>query len=174
MWTLLNDTTRAQSAVTQAAALMAGKVPEQHSSWVRLHLLQARIDGARGNLRNARALCTLVIGLLQGRGATTSALVSAYRLRAEFESRDGNNPSALADAEAAVEIATKLHGGVPNTWSDDLGLAQLSLGRVLRAAGQPERARAALQTAAEHLAGSLGDAHPETRAVRALLEQKGG
>jgi serine/threonine-protein kinase len=173
VWTLLNDYTQAQSAITRAAALMTGKVPEQHSSWVRLHLLQARIDGAQGNLRNARAICTRVIGLLQGRGTTTSALVTAYRLRAEFEARDGNNTAALADAEKAIEIATKLHGGAPKTWSDDLGLAQLGLGRVLQAAGQPERARAALQTAVEHLAGSLGDAHPETRAARALLEQKG-
>jgi tetratricopeptide (TPR) repeat protein len=172
VWTLLGDYAKAQAAVTQAAALMAGKVPEHHSSQVRLALLQARIDLAQGRLQNARALCTRLIEMLEGRGATTPALVTGYRQRAEVEAREGSRDAALADAQKAVGIAQTLLAAAPKQWSDDLGLAQLSLGRVLQAAGQSDRARAAFQTAVDNLAGSLGDKHPETLAARALLEQR--
>ncbi len=171
MLSIQGDYAKAQESVTQAAALMAGKVPDYHASQVRLNLLQARIEVAQGRPQSAAAIDTKVIDVLEARGASTPARVTAYRQRAEVEAGAGKRDAALADAEKAIAIAKKLLADAPKPWSDDMGLAQLSLGRVLQSAGETEKARAALTTAVEHLSGSLGDKNPETKTARELLEK---
>jgi tetratricopeptide (TPR) repeat protein len=171
--TIQGEYALAEAAAAQATALMAGKVPDYHASQVRLTLLKARLDLAQDRAQSAEATCAKLIALLEGRGTTTPPLVTAYRQRAEARARQGQRDAGLADAEKAVAIARTLQSQTAKPWSDDIGLAHLSLGRVLLAAGQSDRAQTALSTAVEHLGGALGAEHPDTRAARALLEMKG-
>jgi len=165
----LNDCAQAERNLQQAADLMGTKVSEAHAAQIRLNMTQARVDMAQGRIDAARSTFNRVIELLEARGASTPALASAYRLRAEIDAQKGNRDTARADAEKALQLAEGLQGGKP--YSDDTGLAYLSLGRVLQAAGEREGARAALQSAATHLSNSVGEEHPDTRAAQRLLTQ---
>src|SRR5438552_14364280 len=163
----MDDYTQGQRNLGQAVELMRGKVPEAHSAQIRLNMTQARIDAAQGRLESASKTFSRMIELLEARGASGPALASAYRLRGEVEAQQGKRAEALMDAEKAVQVAEGLQGG--KQYSDDAGLAYLSLGRVLRAAGERERAKTALQTAVAHLSNSVGADHPDTRAAQSLL-----
>jgi tetratricopeptide (TPR) repeat protein len=171
VYTRLEDYAQAERNAREAAELMGSKVPEHHPSQIRLSMAQARIDYAQGRTDAASRTCTRVIGLLEARGASTPALASAYRLRAEIEAKKGERDVAKADAQKALQIAEGMQGGKP--YSDDTGLAYLSLGRVLQLSGDPEGARAALQSAALHLGNSVGEDHPDTRTAQRLLAEVG-
>jgi len=166
------DYAQAQRELNEAGDLMRGKIPDAHPSQIRLSVTQGRIEAAQGRLDGAVKIFTHVIDVLEERGAAGPALVSGYRLRGEVEARQGKRAEALADAEKAVKIAAGLQGG--QQYSDDAGLAYLSLGRVLQAAGENERAKAALQSAIAHLSHSVGDDHPDTRTAQELLSQTQG
>ncbi|HTT11252.1 MAG TPA: protein kinase [Burkholderiaceae bacterium] len=171
VYTRLEDYAQAERDLRRAAALMGSQVPEAHASQIRLRMTQARIDHAQGRDDAASRTFTRVIELLEARGAATPAVASAYRLRAEIEAKQGRQDAALADARKALQVAEGMQGGKP--YSDDTGLAYLSLGRVLQAAGDRDGARKALQSAADHLANSVGDRHPDTRTAQQLLAQLG-
>ena len=165
----LKDYEKAELDLRKASELMGSKVPEAHASQIRLRMTQARIDAAQGRTGAASGAFSRVIELLEARGASTPALASAYRLRAELEAQEGKREPARADADRALRIAQSMQGGKP--YSDDTGLAYLSLGRVLEAAGERDGARAALQSAATHLSNSVGADHPDTLAAQQLLAQ---
>jgi tetratricopeptide (TPR) repeat protein len=166
----MKDFPQAQVALRQAAGLMKGKVPESHPAQIRLAMIQARMDAAQGRLDDASRAFTHVIDLMTERGAAHPAIASAQRQRAEIEAQQGRGTEALADAEKALQMAEGLQGGKP--YSNDTGLAHLTLARVLLKAGDGERARIALQSAVAHLSDSVGDEHPDTREAHRLLAKK--
>jgi tetratricopeptide (TPR) repeat protein len=167
--TQMGDTAQAQRDLQRAAALMQGKVPESHPAQIRMTMVQARIDVTQGRLDNARRAFTRVIELLSQRNVSHPVMASALRQRAEIDAREGKRAEALADAQKAVQIAAGLQAGKP--YSDDTGLAYLTLGRLLQASGDRERAHAALQSAVDHLTHSVGADHPDSRAAQGLLAQ---
>ena len=56
----------------------------------------------------------------------------------------------------------------PGTYSCEIGLAYLNLGRALQGQAKHDEARAAFRTAAEHLERTLGPDHPDSRTAREL------
>ena len=56
----------------------------------------------------------------------------------------------------------------PGTYSSNVGLAQLALGRALQAQGKLAEAGAAVASGAGNLEPSLGADHPATRSARRL------
>jgi tetratricopeptide (TPR) repeat protein len=98
------------------------------------------------------------------------SVANAYRQRGELEAQQGERDRAQADARKALEIAERLQGGKP--FSVDTGLGYLTLGRILRESGDAQSARTALQSAAKHLANSVGAEHPDTQLAQQLLVQQ--
>ncbi|HZQ54843.1 MAG TPA: protein kinase [Bryobacteraceae bacterium] len=86
--------------------------------------------------------------------------------RSEVELRLGRAPEAAADASRAVSVVRAT--AEPGTFSTTAGRAYFALGRALLAQQKNKEARAAFESAAEHLQGALGRDHPETRAARQL------
>src|SRR5262249_42653243 len=162
----MNDYAQAQRDLDQAAEMMRGKIQDAHPSQIRFSVTQGRIDAAQGRLDSAATRFSHVVEVLEARGAAGPALGSGYRLRAEVEAQQGKRAQALADAEKAVKIAAGLQGA--EKYSDDAGLAYLSLARVLQAAGDHARAKEALQSAVAHLSGSVGAEHPDTLTAQKL------
>ena len=159
----------ARESLRQAEAPMQ-TLPPAHSARVRAALVQARIDLERGDLAAAQQGYGTVIERLRAQKASTPALVTALRGRAEAALREGDAARALVDAQAAVDVARRLQGA--NAHSDLTGLAWLTLARVLRASGAAERWPQALTTARAELEQTLGVDHPETRAASELLARR--
>jgi serine/threonine-protein kinase len=159
----------AQAALTEAERALVS-LPPAHASRTRHALTQGRVDLARGDLDAAEKRFSTVIDLLTSQKATTPPLVSAYRGRAEVGVRRGDAVHALADAQAAVDLAKRLQGSNPH--SELTGLASLTLARALRASGDTERSAQVLATAQAELLQTVGAEHPETRAATALLAQR--
>ncbi|WP_280154777.1 protein kinase [Piscinibacter sp. XHJ-5] len=157
----------AAQASLDAAASMLQTLPPAHSARLRATFAQARIDAARGDLDGAARRHTGVIELLSAKGAATPPLLTAYRQRAELSLKRGDASQALADARQALELARKLQGSNPH--SALAGLAQLTLARVQRQAGEHGAAREGLAVAQSELRQTLGPDHPETRAATQLL-----
>ncbi len=148
----------AEAALHRASALVGSALPEAHPALMRRASVQARIDLRVGSLGEAQAQLTRVIELLTARGLSHPAVVNAHCRRAEVLLARGDHPGALADATKALELATKLQGG--RAYSAHTGRAWLTLGKVLLADGQVDRARDAFTHARDHLAAALG---PEGR-----------
>jgi serine/threonine-protein kinase len=159
----------AQQALREAEAPMQS-LPAAHSARVRGAIVQARIDLARGDLASAAQGYADVIERLRAQKAATPPLVTAYRGRAEVRLRQGDAAGALADAQAALDMARALQGS--NAHSDQTGLAWLTLARAQRASGAGDRSLQALGSAHAELKQTLGADHPETRAAAALLAQR--
>ena len=73
----------------------------------------------------------------------------------------------VADASRAVEMLEK--SAEPGTFSSIRGRAYLTLGRALQAQNKRDEARAALQTAFEHLQSTMGTNHSDTLSAREWL-----
>jgi serine/threonine-protein kinase len=159
----------AQQSLREADAPMLS-LPAAHSARVRGAIVQARIDLARGDLAAAARGYGDVIERLRAQKATTPPLVTAYRGRAEVRLRQGDAAGALADAQAALDMARALQG--TNAHSDQTGLAWLTLARAQRANGADDKSLQALGSAHAELKQTLGDDHPETRAAAELLAQR--
>jgi hypothetical protein len=127
------------------------------------------IEAAQGRVHEALASVThLIDGLLAHNQRLNPAAVSAYRERAELEVQDRGH-DAEVDAREAVKIAEALQGG--NRFSGDTGGAYLTLGSVLAKSGDARGARAALETAVDHLSHALGPEHPATKRAQDLGAQ---
>jgi hypothetical protein len=97
----------------------------------------------------------------------TASLARALRTRADLNLSMGDADAALVDARRALEFARALQGG--RAHSGLTGLALATVARVHLAGGRRAEAQASANEALGHLVDSLGDGHPETRAVRAML-----
>ena len=165
-----NSLDRAQAELDHAAAILHGKVSDTSSTQIRRMLVQTELDSARGRLKVAQDGIAHVVELLNAQGdKTNSALVSAYRQRAEIELKLGNPSKAKENADKAVEIARNLGEG--NSYSAFTGQANLILGDVLHAQGDNAAARVALTTAVQHLDKTEGADHPDTRRAQKILAE---
>ena len=87
--------------------------------------------------------------------------------KAEAELLAGNATGAALDAQLALDMAVSLQGGLP--YSNRTGLAWLMLGRALRETGESGRARAAFESATQHLSNTVDTDHPALLEARRLL-----
>lgn len=136
-------------------------------------VLGARLAGGllacrTGRHADAIAAADDLIRFYDARDTRTGMLASALRLRTEARLAAGDADGAMTDARRGVDVAETLRGARPD--SSLTGAAQLSLARVASAQGERATALAAAQAACTHLADTLGDAHSDTRAARALAD----
>jgi serine/threonine-protein kinase len=164
------DLTRAQSDLSRAGAIMQGKVGEASTIQLRRIFTQAQIDAVQNRQDGALSGLNRIIELSSAKNSTgNAAAVSAYRLRAEIEMRQGQSADAEADARKAVQMAESLQGA--NRFSSDTGLSYLTLGGVLLHAPDRSQAPVALHAAVDHLSNALGEDHPDTKQARRLIAQ---
>jgi serine/threonine protein kinase/tetratricopeptide (TPR) repeat protein len=164
------DLTQAQSDLKHASAVMQGKVGETSIIQLRRSYTQAQIDVAQKHPESAITALNRIIELSNAKNsAGNAAAVSAYRLRAEIEMRQGQGEAAETDARKAVHMAESLQGA--NRFSSDTGLSYLTLGGVLMSAPNRSQAPVALQAAVDHLSNALGEEHPDTQQAKHLLAQ---
>jgi eukaryotic-like serine/threonine-protein kinase len=165
-----NALDQAQHELDRAGEILRGKVSDASPTQLRRMLVQSKIDAARGNLKVAKDLISHVADLLNAQGdKTNSALVSAYRQRAEIDLQLGEAAMARQDADKAVELARSLGEG--NAYSAFTGQANLILGNVLHVQGDNAAARVALTTAIQHLSKTEGPDHPDTLQAQKILTE---
>ena len=87
--------------------------------------------------------------------------------RAAIDLQLGRVDQAANDASRATRLAQQ--AAVPGNSSVDVGHAFLVLGRALQAQGSSQ-AQAAFRSAAQNLAATLGDNHPQTLEARKLTD----
>ena len=161
---------QAQHELDRAGEILRGKVSDTSATQIRRMLVQTEIDTARGKLNVAQDGISHVVDLLNAQGdKTNSALVSAYRQRAEIELQLGQPVRARQDADKVVELARYLGEG--SVYSAFTGQANLILGSVLHAQGDNNGARAALTTAIQHLGKTSGPDHPDTLQAQKILAE---
>jgi tetratricopeptide (TPR) repeat protein len=88
--------------------------------------------------------------------------------RSTIELAASHPDQAAADATRALSLSQI--GIKPGTFSSTQGSAYLALGRALRSQGKFEEANAAFRSATEHLQGTLGPSHSDTRSARRQIE----
>ena len=137
-------------------------LPEGHPARPVLSSLQGMLAEARGNATAARVAHDSAVALSEGRDAHGLLLVR----RSGFHLAGGRLEDALSDAERA--LAAEQGEADPGSRSSRVGLAYLTLARVLQARGRAEEARAAAAAALAHLEPSVGAEHPDSRAAREL------
>ncbi len=163
-----NALDQAQHELDHAGEILRGKVSDTSPTQLRRMLVQSEIDAARGKLKVAEDGISHVVDLLNAQGdKTNSALVSAYRQRAQINLQLGQAAMARQDADKAVELARSLGEG--NAYSAFTGQANLILGNVLHVQGDNAAARVALTTAVQHLSKTEGPDHPDTRQAQRIL-----
>jgi tetratricopeptide (TPR) repeat protein len=150
---------------------LRANLPPGHIAFASLASEQALIAQCRGDLRNALNLANQAVEIVQGsakagRGGTEFLQLFLMR-RSGIELDMHRVDEAVTDAEHALNMAR--HSAPSGAFSSYLGWDYLALGRALKAQGKRQQARAALQSASEHLQGTLGPDHPETRAARQLI-----
>jgi eukaryotic-like serine/threonine-protein kinase len=165
-----NALDQAQKELDHAGAILRGKVADTSATQVRRMLVQSEVDAARGKLQVAVDGISHVVDLLNAQGdKTNTALVAAYRRRAEIELQMGQTATARQDADKAVELARSLGKGI--SYSAFTGQANLILGNVLHTQGDDIAARAALTTAVQHLGKTAGPNHPDTLRAQKILAE---
>ena len=163
----LGDLERAAEALAQARGLMKGTVPPGSPPVLAADTLQGRLALLRGELDEAERLFAAMLAQYEARKVSGGSVVMLHVWRSEVALRQHRLEDAIGQAQRALEMARKLQAGIP--WSSRTGLAQLALADALSQAGRTKDARAALDSALDHLRHALGEEHPTTR--RALASQ---
>ena len=159
----IGDLAGAAKSLSRAAS-MASELPEAHAVRIRHAMVQAQLQVARGESSTAMEAFSRVIALMTSNQLVHPALANAYRQRAELEAARGDSDSARNDAQRALDLARTLQGG--NEYSDLTGRAWLTLGGILREAGENDAADAALASAEANLLHTLGADHADVKLVR--------
>jgi serine/threonine-protein kinase len=161
------DLDRAANLVSEAAARFDRSLPRSHIAFAELARQRALTAKSAGNLAAALSFSSEAIATLEAsvkiRGV--HKLPSFLVCRSEIALQLGRLDDAETDAARAIRILRD--GGQPEAPSANIGRAYLALGRALRAQGKRPDARAAFESAAEHLRRALGSDHPDTRSAEA-------
>jgi serine/threonine-protein kinase len=141
--------------------------PPAHPAFVAVAMDRVRIPEGRGNMSEALALADRVVADLEGNPHQRITLAIMLRRRAEIQLKRRDFTAARGDAERASRLYVTL---VPEgSHSGGIGLTHLLLGEACAADGRVDEARAALETAVEHLEPTIGRDHPRTVRAREIL-----
>jgi serine/threonine-protein kinase len=152
----------------QRLELLGSSLPADNVSFLAGAVIQGKLDLAAGRLDDARAEFDRAL-----RSKRTNATVIAAALgKAEAELLAGATAMAAKDAQAALDVALALQGGVQ--YSNYTGLSWLMLGRALKARGEIEQARKALEAAVAQLSNTVDPDHPKLVRARELLAAASG
>ncbi|HVS63656.1 MAG TPA: ECF-type sigma factor [Thermoanaerobaculia bacterium] len=139
--------------------------------WRRSHLAyyRGRLAQARGEHDAARERFAEAVEIYARRKSKIAMSVLALIGLAESDGALGRPTDAARAAGEALAVA---EGFVePEQPSYLVGLARLALGRAQLAQGERDAARQTLELASRHLAATLGEEHPATRAALAERER---
>ncbi len=145
-------------------------LPAGHIAFAAIPRGYANAALARGDLEAALDLTNRSIGLyevsIKAGGPGVDNMPGMLGRRSNIERRLGHYDAAVSDAERALTLARRR--ATPGAFSTLIGRIQLALGRALASQGKGEEARAAFAGAAQHLEGTVGPDHPDTKAARQL------
>jgi tetratricopeptide (TPR) repeat protein len=138
--------------------------PPTHAAFMAVGMDRARLAQERGDWAGARTLVDQVAAIDEaaGRGPQPPVLRRRAVLRAHF----GEFAPARHDAERALAIAVERVG--EGNRASTVGIAYLTLGDVLTAEGRNAQARAAFESAVEHLDATVDPAQPDLLRARTL------
>jgi len=162
--------TRAEEMLATVEPMLRHDLPPGHYAFASVGFEHALIAYARRDLASALRQVTEALAITeaavkaggQGGHLLPFLLISA----ATFELEAGKPQAAVVHAQRAVALLG--NAAQQGSFSTRVGRADAILGRALRAVGKDAEARAALQLAAEQLAGSLGPNNPESVEARRL------
>lgn len=132
----------------------------------RVAIVWAHLSAGEGDFAAADAILTQTIQAFENTGAIIRRRVLAFITHADVLLAMGRKDAALKEAQRAVDMAVLLRG--KHEYSDLVGLAKMSQGRIALAKGDRATAAAVLQSALEQLRRTLGDEHPDTQAAARL------
>jgi tetratricopeptide (TPR) repeat protein len=158
----------AQAALAKAQPRFARMYAPDHLAMAALAYQQALLDAARGDLVGALGHCDDALARDGVHDDTFRA--ELLRDRAEIELRLDRVEDARTDATAALATQRRL---APHGESRFVGMAYLTLGRVLRAAGEVRAAHDAFLAATANLTPTVGADHPQTRAAEHSAAETG-
>jgi serine/threonine-protein kinase len=167
-----HDFTRATAMLAEVEPRMRRALPPGHYRFASLTSDKALLVQAKGDLSTALQLSDQAVTLDEaaiksgGQGAAFLPILLVRRSAVELEV--GRREQAAADAARALDLLQS--AAQPGTFSCNTGRAYLALGGALQSQGKLDEAHAAFGSAAEHLQGTLGPDHPDTRSARQLAE----
>jgi hypothetical protein len=165
-----HDPVRASAVLDEGEPAIRKLFPPGHFALALLTAERALIAQERGDLQAAQTMIDDAIGIAsqaeqQGKaGPVYQSVFLTYR--ADIELAAHHLESAEADLHKTLDRL--LTGAHPEDYSIHVGRAQLTLARVLSAEARVDESREAARLAAEQLAKSAGEDHPETRAAKEL------
>lgn len=145
-----------QPLLDQAHRLL-GNVPDSAAALALAHT-QALLWQARGQAREALAVWDQLARHAQERGLYLDTLVQALAALAHSAAARGRHEEARTHAQRAMAVARAVQGG--RAHASVTGQAWLAIGTLRDARGQHAAARMAYAAAREHLAHTVGAAHP--------------
>ena len=160
---------RASEILAEVEPRVRRMFPAGHVFFASLASHESLLLQARGDLRRSLEKADLAVRIAEASSQGFDYLPQFLRRRSGVALEMGRLDAARSDADRAVRTEKEI--SEPGTFSSALGLDYLALGRVLRGQQKREEARAALTTALEHLAPSVGANHPDTREARRLLSE---
>ena len=166
------DFSRASAMLAEVEPRLQGALPAGHYAFAMLASEKALVSDAKGDLRTALRLADQAVSIDEAAikaGGEGSNLLPVFLVRRSMIELDGQRADqAETDAARAQNL---LQVSTPaGTFSSNLGQADLTLGRALRAQGRRAEARTAFQSAAENLQNAVGPDHPDTRIARHLAD----
>ena len=160
------DLARAEAILAEVEPRLRRALPPDHYVFALLLSHRSLLAEARGRRDSALVLAHLAVRHAEELPGGGQVLPLLVRRLADLEVERGLGSDAAADAARAVELTRPQTA--PGAPSATLGLAYLTLGRALRLAGQAQPARLAFDSAASHLAPSLGPQDPRAREAARL------
>jgi tetratricopeptide (TPR) repeat protein len=151
----------AQTVIDEAQPRFTRMYPANHVAMVALLSQREMLAEARGDARGAFAYGTEAIDMSRAAGHEDGMVAGLLLRRAEAGVRLNRLAQARDDATAALALQRSL--AVAGRESSFVGLAYLTLGHVLRAAGDTPAAHDAFALAAAQLRPTVGADHPDTR-----------
>jgi serine/threonine-protein kinase len=155
----------AAKLVSEAEARFDRDLPRSHIAFAELARQRALNAKSAGDLAAALSFSNEAVATVEAsikiRGV--HKLPSFLVCRSEIALQLGRLDDAETDAARAIRILRD--GAQSEAPSGNIGRAYLTLGRALRAQGKHHDARAAFESAAEHLRKALGSDHPATRSA---------
>ena len=161
---------RAVSVLDEVEPRLRRALPAGHVAFAAIPRGRAAAALARGDLRAALDYTNTAISMFEASikvgGGGAEAIPSMTLRRSEVERRLGRVDAAVADAEHALALA---QARVPaGSHALVIGRIELALGRGLAAEGKTVEAHDAFAIAVQHLEGTVGPDHPDSRAARRL------
>ncbi|HEU4588153.1 MAG TPA: protein kinase [Gemmatimonadales bacterium] len=165
----LGQLDRAAGTLAEVEPRLRRMLPAGHVALSTVDANAALLATARGDWPTALRRINRAVAVVTASGRNAAYLASFVRERADIKRELGQLDEAQGDAEQALAYAQRI--SEPNAPSSNLGLAYLTLGRVLQARGQREAAHGAFASALANLQPALGQGHPTTRQAERLATQ---